>query len=223
METTTTTSTNHDDHDHDHENEMDDMVRELQQTTLHDPNDINTSSPTSSDRSNKRYSEKWNPNDTLGMSTHFDWNPPPSSPTKSSTSSATSNSSNIMAGITKMTIEPKSMMETDQRFVGKTIVITGAGGQLGRAGCFYFAQRGAKIAALDRSKDALKETFECINIERVRLMTVNNKNMNPNLLHFDFKPYVCDVTNPEQMKDVIESIVHRYQHIHYVWNNAGYH
>lgn len=46
----------------------------------------------------------------------------------------------------------------DQRFKGKHIVITGAGGNFGREGCLFFASRGSKITALDLNEDALEET-----------------------------------------------------------------
>lgn len=131
----------------------------------------------------------------FGMSTTFDWNPASSG--------------------TATTVKLKSLVEHDQRFVGKTIVITGAGGQLGREGCCYFAMRGAKLAAMDRSKEGLKETFDVLNKD-IRT------DKSSNILTFDFKPYVCDVTNAEQMSAIMDSIVHRYQQIDYVWNNAGY-
>ena len=46
----------------------------------------------------------------------------------------------------------------DNRFNGKHIVITGAGGNFGREGCLFFASRGCKISALDLNKDALEDT-----------------------------------------------------------------
>ena len=53
----------------------------------------------------------------------------------------------------------------DMRFRGKTIVITGAGGTFGRAGCLYFAARGARVAALDNNFDALAETVRLVREE----------------------------------------------------------
>lgn len=105
--------------------------------------------------------------------------------------------------------ESRSVIEGDSAFTGKVIVITGAGGQFGRAGCIYFARRGARVAALDRSKEALKNTFS--EIERELGDGV-----------FDFKPYVCDVTDPKQIEGVIDSIEERFKRIDLLWNNAGY-
>jgi FlaA1/EpsC-like NDP-sugar epimerase len=61
---------------------------------------------------------------------------------------------------------PRSIVEDDSsRFVNKTIVITGAGGMLGREGCIFFCKRGARVAALDQDKAALKETFLALQTE----------------------------------------------------------
>lgn len=103
---------------------------------------------------------------------------------------------------------PKSLVEERRSFAGKTIVITGAGGQFGREACIYFAMRGVRIAALDQDKLGLKKTFEAIQTE------VGDT--------FDFKPYVCDVTNVEQINGVVKSIAQRFKQIDLLWNNAGY-
>lgn len=55
---------------------------------------------------------------------------------------------------------PKSVIEENSFFLGKTVVITGAGGLFGREGCLYFGKRGARIAALDQNQAGLKGTFE---------------------------------------------------------------
>jgi NAD(P)-dependent dehydrogenase (short-subunit alcohol dehydrogenase family) len=61
---------------------------------------------------------------------------------------------------------PRSIIEDDSaRFAGKTIVITGAGGLLGREGCIFFCKRGARIAAMDQDAAALKETFLALQTE----------------------------------------------------------
>ena len=104
----------------------------------------------------------------------------------------------------------RSVNETESSyFHGKVMVITGAGGQFGRSGCLYFARRGAKVAALDNSKDGLKDTFTALEKE---LGTGT----------FEFKPYICDVTDPKQIERVIDSIEMRYKRIDLLWNNAGY-
>lgn len=104
----------------------------------------------------------------------------------------------------KVCPEPRSQIPTDQRFVGKVLVITGAGGQFGRAACAYFGSaRGARIAALDQNEQGLQETFA-------------------ELADVDAKGFVCDVTNADQVASVVEGIVERFGRIDLLWNNAGY-
>jgi len=103
---------------------------------------------------------------------------------------------------------PKSVVEENSHFQGKTIVITGAGGLFGREGCLYFGRRGARVAALDQNKAGLKETFDAMQAELGD--------------DFDFKPYVCDVTDAIQINQVVKSIALRFQRIDLLWNNAGY-
>jgi NAD(P)-dependent dehydrogenase (short-subunit alcohol dehydrogenase family) len=100
------------------------------------------------------------------------------------------------------------MQDESNFFSGKTIVITGAGGQFGREGCAYFAKRGARIAALDVDKKGLEETFSA-------LRDVFGS-------QFDCKLFLCDVTNAAQVKDVVGTIVSRFKRIDLLWNNAGY-
>jgi NAD(P)-dependent dehydrogenase (short-subunit alcohol dehydrogenase family) len=96
------------------------------------------------------------------------------------------------------------------RFANKTIAITGAGGSFGREGCIYFCQRGARIAAVDQNAVALAETFQAMQIQLGKDA------------HFDFKPFVCDVTNVEQVQTTIQSIADQFGRIDLLWNNAGY-
>ena len=39
---------------------------------------------------------------------------------------------------------------------------------------------------------------------------------------FDYKPYVCDVTDAKQVDGVIGSVKLRFGRIDLLWNNAGY-
>jgi NAD(P)-dependent dehydrogenase (short-subunit alcohol dehydrogenase family) len=108
------------------------------------------------------------------------------------------------------TLTCSTRINADHRFVGKVIVITGAGGQLGREGCLYWAARGARLAALDVSEEALQETARALQQQA-------DKNSN----NFDFVSYACDVTSEEQVAAVLDAIVATYGHIDYLWNNAG--
>lgn len=104
--------------------------------------------------------------------------------------------------------DPRSIVTQQSVFEGKTVVITGAGGQFGREGCLYFAKRGARIAALDMDIAALQGTFLC-------LQEALGKNL-------DCRLYVCNVTDATQIQQIFDSILHRFKHVDMLWNNAGY-
>lgn len=132
---------------------------------------------------------------------------------------------------------PRSIVEDDSsRFANKIIVITGAGGMLGREGCIFFCKRGARVAALDQDKAGLKETFLALQTELGHEGTILpvgsvscSSSIQPELTDyliaikdFDFKTYACDVTDAEQVGETVESIVKRFGRIDCLWNNAGY-
>jgi NAD(P)-dependent dehydrogenase (short-subunit alcohol dehydrogenase family) len=101
-----------------------------------------------------------------------------------------------------------TISEKDDRFRGKTIIITGAGGNFGRCGCLYFARRGANVAAVDNNANALEETLHEV---RAMCETAN------------IGSYSCDVTDPNSVDRTIESIhVDFGRRIDMLWNNAGY-
>uniref|UniRef100_A0A7S1VH26 Oxidoreductase n=1 Tax=Grammatophora oceanica TaxID=210454 RepID=A0A7S1VH26_9STRA len=98
----------------------------------------------------------------------------------------------------------------DTRFQGKTIVITGAGGNFGREGCLYFAKSGAKIAALDKNPTTLQETLEEVRKEV-------GEACSDNILTLE-----CDVTSVESVATVMQQVVDKFGSIDLLWNNAGY-
>ena len=99
--------------------------------------------------------------------------------------------------------------KADTRFRGKTIIITGAGGNFGRQGCIYFALRGAKIAALDINEDALNETLREVKIAGCCDATIII--------------YTCDVTNADSVDSTIQSVSNDFGgQIDMLWNNSGY-
>ena len=77
----------------------------------------------------------------------------------------------------------------DARFQDKTIVITGAGGNFGREGCLFFASRGARVAALDKSPQGLEETKKAVEalVPAATILTLE-----------------CDVTNAESVQSAID-------------------
>jgi NAD(P)-dependent dehydrogenase (short-subunit alcohol dehydrogenase family) len=97
---------------------------------------------------------------------------------------------------------------SDARFCGKTIIVTGAGGNFGREGCLYFARRGANVAAMDNNENALNET-----LGEVVAAGCASK----------IRGYTCDVTDPELVEKTVESISIDFEgRIDMLWNNAGY-
>lgn len=100
------------------------------------------------------------------------------------------------------------MASQDQRFRGKNIVITGGGGYLGREGCLFFANRGARIAALDKSTNALQET-----VTAVKEQVGNDA---------EIVTFECDVTDVASVQSAIDAVVDKLGSIDMLWNNAGY-
>mmetsp|Transcript_24321 Transcript_24321/g.57803 ORF Transcript_24321/g.57803 Transcript_24321/m.57803 type:complete len:283 (+) Transcript_24321:140-988(+) len=98
---------------------------------------------------------------------------------------------------------------SDARFVGKTIVITGAGGNFGRAGCLFFTKRGASVVAWDNNESALMET-----INEVRSQDEAN--------YIRIEGYTCDVTSEDSVRSTLESVLSDFSRIDMLWNNAGY-
>ncbi|CAK9050668.1 2, partial [Durusdinium trenchii] len=96
----------------------------------------------------------------------------------------------------------------DFLFEGKVVVITGAGGNFGRAGAEYFAKAGANVAMLEVSESALEEAFQAVEpLIRPGKQCVK---------------MVCDITNPVQVVEVVDRIVRELGRIDHLWNNAGY-
>lgn len=104
-------------------------------------------------------------------------------------------------------------MVSDQRFSGKTIVITGAGGNFGREGCIFFTSRGANVVALDLNEKALEETLTEV---EEKLTALNLKSENA------IQTIQCDVTNVESVDNAMDTAVQAYGSIDMLWNNAGY-
>lgn len=98
---------------------------------------------------------------------------------------------------------------SDQRFAAKTIIITGAGGNFGRAGCIHFAKLGARIAAMDNNDSALLETLREVNDAVDGDAPV-------------IQSYICDVTDPKSVQETVEKISNDFGEINMLWNNAGY-
>jgi 3-oxoacyl-[acyl-carrier protein] reductase len=89
------------------------------------------------------------------------------------------------------------------RYDGKVIVVTGAGSGMGRAMAHEFVSLGGRVAVLGRSAANIAETAASID-------------------NLDFaKPYQVDVTDEEQVKSVITSILADWGRVDLLCNNAG--
>lgn len=109
-------------------------------------------------------------------------------------------------------------MNTDQRFLGKTIVITGAGGNFGREGCRWFALRGARIAALDKVLSSLEETVSYVKDElRKNGITTETTTQRNVIVGLE-----CDVTDVKSVESAVSNAVKKFGSIDLLWNNAGY-
>lgn len=93
---------------------------------------------------------------------------------------------------------------TRRDLAGKTVVITGAAGGLGRSLCLRFAAAGASIAALDLDAAGLAD------LERT--LTVQSKN---------HSFHSCDVIDAAACAKAMADIAGRHGGIHVLINNAG--
>jgi len=86
---------------------------------------------------------------------------------------------------------------------GKTIVVTGAGGGVGRELVLLLLAKGAKVAAIDINQQRLDETAKL----------ANNKDK--------LSVHVLDITNQEQVNLVAKEIIAKYKGVDGLINNAG--
>jgi len=93
-----------------------------------------------------------------------------------------------------------------RRFENKTVLITGAGGQLGRQGALYFASEGANIVAVDASPDSLEQTQSALREAHPTARCLTR---------------VADVRSEESVTSAVTAAVGEFGRIDCCWNNAG--
>ncbi len=91
------------------------------------------------------------------------------------------------------------------RFAGKTILITGGAGEIGRATAHRFAQNAAAIVLLDINEMKMGEAAQALKNYGTPIYTCR-----------------CDVTNIDAVKQAFADAIAQAGHLHYVFNNAGY-
>lgn len=89
-------------------------------------------------------------------------------------------------------------------FEGKTAVVTGAGGGLGRAACLALGEAGASVVAVDINQNTLGETSELLAAKGI-----------------DALPVVADVGDEPQVAGYVKATLDKYGRIDAFFNNAG--
>lgn len=90
-------------------------------------------------------------------------------------------------------------------FQGKTILITGGAGEIGKATAHRFATNGAGVVLLDINQAKMMEVAQELEPYSVPVHT-----------------YGCDVTDSAQVAQAFTGAVNQVGHLDYVFNNAGY-
>lgn len=91
----------------------------------------------------------------------------------------------------------------DQRFVGKTVIVTGASSGIGAGIARRFAAEGANVVAAARRQDRLDQLAAEIGVNRVL-------------------PIVTDVTQPGDLQEMVRAGAERFGGIDVLVSNAGY-
>ena len=94
-----------------------------------------------------------------------------------------------------------------KKFTNKSIVITGAAGDIGSATAKAFAQEGASIMLVD-----LNTT-----VDKMKEMCSELKELGATQAEW----ITCDVTNVEQVAEVVECSIKKFGQIDFFFNNAG--
>jgi len=91
-----------------------------------------------------------------------------------------------------------------KRFEDKVVLITGASGGIGRASAIDFAKEGAKLVLVSRSKDKLDRVSEELQQYTNEVMVIPT-----------------DVSNQDQVNEMVSQVINRFGRIDYLFNNAG--
>jgi NAD(P)-dependent dehydrogenase (short-subunit alcohol dehydrogenase family) len=91
-----------------------------------------------------------------------------------------------------------------QRFTNKVAFVTGAASGIGRATAVAFAREGARVAILDRTEDALRDTARAIADTGADMLVLT-----------------CDVAQPDQVEAAIGRVIETFGRLDIAFNNAG--
>ncbi len=87
---------------------------------------------------------------------------------------------------------------------GKTVVVTGAAGGIGRAIALRFGDAGARVALLDRDAEPLASAAEALRARGAA-----------------GEAFACDVTRPDDCEGALRAVVARFGGVDVLVNNAG--
>ncbi|WP_303968829.1 SDR family NAD(P)-dependent oxidoreductase [Sporosarcina ureae] len=91
-----------------------------------------------------------------------------------------------------------------KKFENKTVVITGAGSGMGRETAYRFAKEGANVIVVDLNEEPAKETVKAIQADGGVARVA-----------------VCDVSNRQQVIDMVDEAAKEFGTIDIMFNNAG--
>ncbi len=89
-------------------------------------------------------------------------------------------------------------------FLNKTIIITGASVGIGKATAIEFAKEGANVCLVDIDATTLQEATNTV------------KELGANV-----SSYVCDVSDEQRVREVVQDVIGKYGKIDILINNAG--
>src|SRR5690348_12110547 len=87
---------------------------------------------------------------------------------------------------------------------GKSALITGGGGGIGRATALAFAREGARVAIADFAHQTAEETVALVNRQGGQAIAI-----------------ACDVTDPAQVQEMMRTTIAAFGRIDCAFNNAG--
>lgn len=91
-----------------------------------------------------------------------------------------------------------------QRFIDQVVLITGAGSGIGRGAALAFAREGAAVVVSDLNEESGQESTSLIESEGGQSTFIR-----------------CDVTDPKQIADLVQSTLEKYGRLDIAINNAG--
>jgi len=91
------------------------------------------------------------------------------------------------------------------RFTGRTVIVTGSGGSIGRAACFRFAAEGATVIACDLHSASAEQTAAMVAAEGGKIHSLHPR----------------DLTQPEVANELVEFALETTGRVDVLYNNAA--